>query len=469
MMSALEQLGRYVADSEAPSDELRELLELHLIDTVGALIAGTHTPEGLRLLRFRADTRDAAEAGGASALDLSTRCALARASEIDDIHLPSMTTPGAIVIPGALTLATAMPAVTGHGVASHDVTTHDVTTRDVLAAMLAGYEAMTRLGRAIDGPAVLYRGIWPTYFAAPFGMAAVAARLFKLDDRASANALALALALASPGVGHHNAQSTSRWFAIGAAAGKGLAAARAAKAGFTSDLELMEGNFLSGIYGITPDLAALTDGLGARAAVSETSFKPWCAARQTMAATQALREIVQTGVRPQEMDRIEVFVLPPHLDMINHGVKRGDRASHLTSVQHGMAVAALAEHMTADVGQSPVGLLPPLRDFMRKIKVAADQSLLADYPRSWPARVIVTAGSARHERLVTQVPGDPARPFDRAAVREKFTRFVAPVLGQDKTEQMLARAGDALARGTFAALVAEIGEACRDALARSRP
>jgi 2-methylcitrate dehydratase PrpD len=456
-MSALEQLGRYVADSDCPSPELRELLELHLTDTVGALIASTRTPEGLQLIRFRADMRQAGEAGGAMALDLATRCALARLSEIDDIHLTSMTTPGAIVIPGALTLAAAMPAVT----------TRDVTTRDFLAAMLAGYEAMTRLGRAIDGPAILYRGIWPTYFAAPFGIAAVAARLFKLDDRGSANALALALTFAAPGVGRHNAGSTSRWLAIGAAARNGLTAALAAKAGFTSDLKLLEGNFLPGVYGVTPDLAALTEELGGRVALTETSFKPWCAARQTMAATQALKEIIQSGVRPQEMDRIEVFVLPPHLDMINHGVKSGDRASHLTSVQYCMAVAALAGNTTADVGQSPRDLPPPVRELMSKIQVEADEGLLADYPRSWPARAIVTAGAARYERLVTHVPGDPARPFDRASVREKFVRFVAPVLGTQKTEQMLARCGDALAGGRFAALVAEIEAACGDALDRS--
>jgi 2-methylcitrate dehydratase PrpD len=461
-MSALEQLGRYVAESDPPSRELRELLELHLIDTVGALIASTRTPEGLLLIRFRADMRQAGEARGALAPDLATRCALARLSEIDDIHLPSMTTPGAIVIPGALTLAAAMPRVT-----THDVTTRDVTTHDVLAAMLAGYEAMTRLGRAIDGPAILYRGIWPTYFAAPFGIAAVAARLFKLDDRGSANALALALTFAAPGVGRHNAGSTSRWLAIGAAARNGLTAALAAEAGFTSDLKLMEGNFLPGVYGVTPDVAALTEGLGGRIALTETSFKPWCAARQTMAATQALKEIIQSGVRPQEMDRIEVFVPPPHLDMINHGVKGGDRTSHLTSVAYCMAAAALAGNTTADIGQSPRDLPPPVRELMSKIKVEADEGLLADYPRSWPARLIVTAGAARRERLVTHVPGDPARPFDRAGVREKFVRFVAPVLGMQKTEQMLTRCGDALAGGRFGALVAEIEAACAGALDRS--
>jgi 2-methylcitrate dehydratase PrpD len=258
-----------------------------------------------------------------------------------------------------------------------------------------------------------------------------------------------------------------RWFAIGAAARNGLTAALAAKAGFTCDLALMEGNFLPGMYGIKPDLAALTGGLGERAALTEVSFKPWCAARQTMAATLALREIIASSVRPEEMDRIEAFVLPPHLDMINHGVRSGERASHLTSVQYCMAVAALAENTTADVGQSPQGVAPPVRELMSKIEVAADASLLADYPRSWPARVIVTAGSARYERLVTNVPGDPACSFDRAGVREKFVRFVAPVLGQERTEQMLARARDALAGGAFAALVKEIEAVCCDALARS--
>src|SRR5256884_1456749 len=180
-MTALERLGSHIAASECPSDAARELVELHLIDTVGALIASARTVEGLGLLQFRAAMR--ARGQGAWALDLATRCALARLSEIDDIHLPSMITPGAIVIPGALTLAGALPALAAD---------------DVIAAILAGTEAMTRLGRAVDGPAILYRGVWPTYLAAPFGMAAVAARLLDLDEEVSAHALALALTLRRP-------------------------------------------------------------------------------------------------------------------------------------------------------------------------------------------------------------------------------------------------------------------------------
>ena len=452
-MSALTQLARYIAESGPAHDKQRKLVELHLIDTVGALIASIGTPEGLRLLGFRARA-PAVSPAGAIELDLAIRCALARASEIDDIHLPSMTTPGAIVIPAALTLAAAAPTVGAQDVSAHDLT----------AAIIAGCEAMTRLGRSLDGPSILYRGIWPTYFAAPFAVAAVAARLLKLDAGECANALALALTLAAPGVGHHNPQSTSRWFAIGAAARNGLAAALAAQAGFTSDLKLMESKFFPGIFAITPNLSALMKGLGREAALHEVSFKPWCAARQTMAATQALREILRAGVRPDEIDRIEVFVLPPHLAMINHGVREGDRASHLTSLPYCMALAALAADTTPDVARSPVDLSPPIRGFMSKIKVAADKSLLADYPRTWPARVVVTAHTARHERLVTYVPGDPARPFSRSDVCAKFSRVVTPVIGPERTERMLARCEEAIERDGFAALAAEIETVCCEAV-----
>jgi 2-methylcitrate dehydratase PrpD len=450
-MNALERLAGAIAGCEACSEEVREALELHLIDTVGAWIASTRSAEGLALLRFRAATRASGHAD--AALDLATRCALARLSEIDDIDLAAMITPGAVVIPAALSLAATTPAVAAD---------------DVAAAIVAGIEVMIRLGRALDGPAILYRGIWPTYLAAPFGVAAAAARLLRLDPQASADALALALTLAAPGVGHHNAATTARWFALGRAASNGLSAARAAQQGFTADRGLLEGQFFPAIYGVTPRTAALAESLDRLDAITEVSFKPWCAARQTMAATQALNEIIEAGIAPAAMEEIRVAVLPPHLRMIDHGIVPGDRASHLTSVQYRMTVAALAPELAFEIGQAPAALPPALRAFMAKIKVEADETLLADYPRVWPACVRVTAGAAQHERMVTHVPGDPARPFDRARVREKFLRFVQPVLGGKAAgERMLARCEEALATGQFAPLVGDIEQACGDALART--
>src|SRR5262247_3106575 len=453
-MTAIEELASSLAALGAQdlSEPVHTKLQWHVVDAIGAWLAASRTPEGAALVAFRRRIHAAGHGAEDVPMDVATGCALARLSEIDDIHLASMTTPGSIVIPGALTLARAW----------------QTDPSDVTAAMIAGYEAMTRLGGTIGGAHVLYRGIWPTYVAAPFGVAAVAARLLRLEPGQTAHALALALTLAAPGVGHHNAATTSRWLALGQAARNGLAAALAARQGFTSDRNLVEGQFFPGVYGVTPDAAALTEGLGERVSLTEVSFKPWCAARQTMAATQALKEIIEAGVAPATMREITVSVLPPQLKMIDHGVVAGDRASHLTSVQYCMAVAALAPEQAFDLQQAPSQLPPDMRSFMAKIKVEADERLLADYPRSWPARVRVTAeGAAQHERMVTHVPGDPARAFDRARVHEKFLCFAAPGLGADEAERMLARCCAAVTAGQWAPLLDEIEQTCSGALARA--
>jgi 2-methylcitrate dehydratase PrpD len=286
---------------------------------------------------------------------------------------------------------------------------------------------MVRLGTAIDGSTVLYRGIWPTYFAAPFGVAAAAARLYELDVVQTSHALALALTFASPGVGHHNAERTSRWFAVGHAARNGLVAAQAAQAGFTSDLNLLDSAFLDGVYGIKPNVAAFTANLGQGHALDDASFKPWCAARQTMAATQALLEVLKDGVAADAIASVAVHVPPPYLKMVDHGVQAGDRASHLTSVQYNMALAACDRFGLYDVVHSPETVPGDVLAFMRKISVAADQALLSHYPAAWPARVVVRAPGGPHERLVLHVPGDPQRPFDDRQVEEKFHRILEPV------------------------------------------
>ena len=391
-------------------------LRLHVADTIGAWIAATKTQEGKQLIAFR--HRESAT-GNAVADDLATHCALVRLSELDDIHLASMTTPGSIVIPAAVTLAT----------------TTDADVGDVAAAMLAGYEAMIRLGLAIKGPNILYRGIWPTYFAAGFATAAVAARLMRLDEGQTAHALALALNMAAPAVGQHHAATTARWFLAGNAARVGLMAAQAAQAGFTADTDVLQSRLFPDVYGIEPDVAAMSEP-NAAVALSRVSFKPWCAARQTMAATQALRETLDGGIAAAEISEITAYVLPPHLKMIDHGIHPGNRASFLTSLPYQMAIMTLHPDAMLGLGEPDGQSLPTLRSFMARVRVRADDALLTDYPSAWPARVVVTTPSGRHERRVRDVPGDPARPFAEADVRNKFLRSVGPVLGGDSAEPL---------------------------------
>ena len=416
-MTALERLGAHaVGGCRGLPSAVRDAVRLHTADTVGAWIAAGGTAEGRALQRFAPEWNPGGEGiSGRVALG----CALARCSEADDIHLSSGTTPGALVVPAALAIGAEFEA----------------QGEDLAEAIAAGYDLVTRLGSALRGPEILYRGIWPTYLAAPFGVAAVAARLMGLDERQTAHALAIALALSSPAVGRQSGAGVSRWFAIGNAARNGVAAALSAQAGFTGDLRLFEGEFFAGVYRLSPDLEALVAKPGESAAVTRTSFKPWCAARQTMAAAQALKEIAGEGVTPSAMSEIAVAVPPPYLRMIDHGVVPGDRASFLTSVSCQMALAVLDPD--AGVTQAPESLPEALRGLMAKVSVTADESLLTHYPGSWPARVSVVASGGKREKLVLHVPGDPERPLGEAELGEKFRRLTSPVVGEGAAEDLL--------------------------------
>jgi len=439
-MNGIEELADILQAQAGDADAvLAEKLRLHVTDTIGAWIAATRTPEGKALLAFRARMRTKEKTASDLYDDLAIHCALVRLSEIDDIHLPSMTTPGSIVIPAAMTLAAARPGT---------------ESADTAAAMLAGYQAMIRLGLAINGPDVLYRGIWPTYFGAGFTTAAVAARLMRLSPAQTAHALALALTMSSPSVGQHHAATTARWFCVGNAARNGLSAALAAQSGFTADLDILRSRFFPDLYGIEPDIAVMTG--DAMPTFAGVSLKPWCAARQTMPATQALRELLATGIRADDITAITAFVLPPHLKMIDHGVKRGDRASFLTSLPYQLALATLQPAEAVDLNLSAAVPQSSLQAFMMRVKVAADDALLTDYPTRWPARIVVETASGRHELRVDSVPGDPSRPFTRTDVEKKFQHFTAPVLEAATRDLLLSSLAAFDARETLIALMRDL-------------
>ncbi len=428
-MTIMAEFGAYLSAMQAEDDGVVDALGLHLADTVGAQIACVASAEARTLIAYR---QALPEFSGAADGDLFSRialhCALARASEADDIHLASMTTPGSIVVPCALMML-AEPA---RG-----------EERAAAAALLCGYEAMTRLGRVVDGPTILYRGIWPTYFTAGFAAAAVAARLLGLDAVRTAHALALALKSAAPSVG--NSHGASRWWLIGEAVRSGVAAALAARGGVGDDGDVLQSRLLPDVYGIAPRTALLLEDRG-EAALAGVSFKPWCAARQTMPATQALLDLLARGLRVEEIEQITAHVLPPHLQMIAHGVRAGDRAAHLTSLPYQMAVAALAPDRQLDLfpGDRPVA--PAVAAFMDRIAVVPDDTLMADYPSRWPARVTVKTGQGERGLTVTEVPGDPGRPLTEAALKEKFHRLVAAALPPARAEELWQQARHGLRR-----------------------
>ena len=138
-----------------------QTLSVHVLDTVGAWIAGRATTEGRLLNGLRGDPAAGHAPFDSSMLDtVGLFTATARLTEVDDIHMASCTTPGALVVLIALTLAANMP----RGWQSQE---------RFAEAVHVGYEVMTGLGEAVSGPKILHQGVWPSLLLAPVTAAAI--------------------------------------------------------------------------------------------------------------------------------------------------------------------------------------------------------------------------------------------------------------------------------------------------------
>jgi 2-methylcitrate dehydratase PrpD len=403
-MSVIRELAAFVCGASVaslPAAE-RATQRRHVADTLVAAVAGSRTSEG-RALRSLSTAPALADAIGMQA-------AVIRHTEIDDIHLRSCTTPSSVVVPAALSLA-------------HDLGEFD--PEHVASAIWAGIELMTRLGAAVNGPNVLYRGVWPTYLAAPLGAAAVAARMWRLSEDATAHALSLALMLAAGRSGRFHGKLPGRSLLLAIAVTAGIRAAAGAQSGVGGDPDLLDGSWLRDAQGLDADLGALTARLGDGSVYREMSLKPFCSAKQGIAAIEALIALIDGGLSADTITHVRARVPPPYARMIAMKAAAGSRSSTLVSVAFQLGLAAERRPRLYDIERSDVTEDAVVQKFAQLVEVIPDENLLADFPASWPAEIEVDAGDQIFRRRVTATAGDPSRPLDDAQLLQKARRVFA--------------------------------------------
>jgi 2-methylcitrate dehydratase PrpD len=405
-MSVIRELASFVTGASAvalPEAE-RAMLRRHVADTLVAAVAGVRTTEG-QALRKVLPCMSIAECAGMIA-------AVVRHTEIDDIHTRSCTTPSSVTVPTALALAIE----------------HSEYDPDTMAsAIWVGTELMARLGVAIDGARILYRGLWPTYFTAPLGTAAIASRMLHLSEEQTTHALSLALMLSAGRSGRFQGALPGRSVILAMAVANGIRAAQAAKDGVGGDPTLLDGPWLRDAHGIGANIEALTAGLGQGSIYPQMTIKPFCSAKQALAAVEALITIIDEGVAPDAISKVVVHVPPPYSRMIATKAEAGARAATIVSVAFQMGLAAYRRERLYDIERADAMNEKAAVAFASKVEIVADDALLEFFPATFPADVEVTAGGKSHRKRVTAAIGDPGRMLDDAALKDKARR----ILGED--------------------------------------
>lgn len=254
-----------------------------------------------------------------------------------------------------------------------------------LHAIAAGYEAVTRSATALGGPALLAQGIWPSRVVAPIGSAVTAATLLDLDLAPTIEAVSIAAgwqcggALPEPSRELSYAEAVLIGAVAAISASHGMHGDPAALKDWERHAVLREGN----------------ESLRAEAptrAVFATAIKPFCGARQTLSATSALLELVESAsLGVAEIVRVRVAVPPLHLAMVNRTVIE-TRLHAISSMQYQVALALLHPDDLYDLQRKPMAN-EAMTELMSRVDVRGEPDLLEHFPEQWSAIVEIDTAS----------------------------------------------------------------------------
>jgi 2-methylcitrate dehydratase PrpD len=418
------------------SDDDLGAAALHLLDWLGCALAGAATETGRRIALAGQGGHPMALAGSGGAEAAAAMGGLGSLLEMDDVHRAALLHPGPVVCAAAMALP---PPATGAA---------------LLGAILAGYEAMIRLGAAV-GPGH-YALFHNTGTCGGIGSAVAAARLSGLDPAATVWAMGHAVSLSAGLWQCRNEPGETKHLHVAEAARRGLRAAQAAAAGLAGPrfvLEGPQGFFAALAPGGAPD-AVLADP-AAPWQLHATSFKPWPACRHAHPAIDAALALRPALSGPARHIRIETYA-----DAVLFCDRPQPRTSAEArfSLQHAVAVA-LADGPPALAAFADDALArPAYADLRARAEVARDPGFTARYPAHFGARVAVTDAAGRtHTAEIADAWGDSENPMPPEAVVAKFRALAAAAGVPDAAARRIEAATLALAQGGApAALIAAL-------------
>ncbi|MFM7460898.1 MAG: MmgE/PrpD family protein [Burkholderiales bacterium] len=363
---------------------------------------------------------------------LQLNAALGNIMEMDDLHRTSILHPGPVIVPAAIAVAEKVGA----------------SGAELLDAIVRGYEATIRIGRALGTSH--YKYFHNTSSCGSFGAAAAAASLLKLDRAQTV----FALGNAGSRTGglwqmRHEACETKSLHNV-MAAQTGVQSALLAAKGVRGPTQLLEGP--QGLFAATADHAdpqAVVAQMGRADGwlIHDVSFKPWPACRHAhpaidaalaLAKTMATRSVGQAA----DIRAIEVATYKSAIDFCNQP-KPTTEAEAKFSLQHSVAVALL---------RGLAGEVPQLIDFAlsnlavanvvalrERVGVVEDVGLTSVFPNHYAARLKVTMANGNVlSHLQKDAWGDPELPFSQEGLQAKFVMlFDAAGVEPDVTQTLL--------------------------------
>jgi 2-methylcitrate dehydratase PrpD len=210
------------------------------------------------------------------------------------------------------------------------------------------------------------------------------------------------------------------------AAADGLMAAYLAREGFTGARQILEGKQgMAAGMSSDADPRWLTDGLGSRWALAETSFKFHASCRHTHPAADALLALMsEQGLKAGDVAQVTAHVHQGALDVL--GPVTDPQTLHQSKFSMGFVLALIALEGRAGLADFTDASLKDreVRAFHDKVRMVLDPEIDRAYPRRWMGRVTVRTRDGREiEKKIASPKGDPDNCLTRAELEDKALRL----------------------------------------------
>ncbi|WP_422841722.1 MmgE/PrpD family protein [Achromobacter xylosoxidans] len=395
---------------DIPAPVLRRAEDL-LLDCLASILAGAASRPVLAIDRYAAAM---GPADGPSEILINRRrtspvfaamvnAAAAHVVEQDDAHNGSVFHPAAVVFPPALAVAQALGR----------------SGRDLLVAAVAGYEVGIRVGEFLGRSH--YKIFHTTGTAGTLAAAAATGRLLGLSPAAMLDAFGSAGTQAAGLWEFLRDAADSKQLHTARAAANGIAAAYLAQEGFTGARHILEGpQGMAAGMSSDADPARLTDRLGTRWALAETSFKFHASCRHTHPAADALQQVLREHeLAESDIARVVAHVHQGAIDVLGPVVD--PRTVHQSKFSMGTVLGLIARQGRAGLPEFDAALDDPaVADFRGRVTMELDPEVDGAYPQRWIGKVTVHTRDGRvlHGR-VDEPKGDPGNTLSRDEIETK--------------------------------------------------
>ncbi len=272
-------------------DEVVERAKNRILDALATAIAGRDSPHykmGLELVKNNK--------GNATVFTHSLKLPAIDAAFINAILIDNIGQTDSMVHahPGGPIVSTAISVAEQEGSSG----------TEVITAVVAGYDIMGRIGSAAPSITPRFRGL-SVY--GPFGAAATAGKLLRLNEDQLTSALGYTANFASGLCECWVAGTPEGKFHAGLASRNGIMAANLAKAGATAAETSLEGKsgFYQAFAGTTEGIDTAVTDLGKRFLIMEAEYKPYpiCAHNQ-ISVDLALSLVKQHAIKAKDIEKV---------------------------------------------------------------------------------------------------------------------------------------------------------------------